>query len=411
MNIEDRLRDALRATANTVDDQTHRPLPERRPRPSLLRRRLVPLGAVVAVLLLLVGFVAAQRLWDDEPAPHLQRTPVMPKFIFSSTLEAGRTPSDPGTYRLEVRESATGRLLDRHQAPKGITFHDVAALSDNRTFYVTSELSSQKPCRTTIQRVRVSDAGKIIALEPVAAPLAGTAVRTAGRLAVTPNGTKLAYALEACGEFERAGPSAERTRIAVIDLVGNTRREWRDSGRGDGANHLSWTADGERLFFVRRVQPKRPGTEEWEAEELRVIDASVPGEAELAANSSVIQTLKAPQVYEAALASPDGRSVITSSAEVQLGVGSSQDFEAQGDGSDSAQSSSNEPVELLELSVQDGRTLRQIRLAGTPRVDVNSYKNDASGLYLLTSGGIVDLHKGGPARPLKGFDSVIDFDW
>ncbi|KAB2345940.1 hypothetical protein [Actinomadura rudentiformis] len=402
MSIEDRLRDALQATANTVDDQTHRPLPERRPRPSMLRLRLVPLGAVAGVLIILVSFLTAQRLWDD-PAERLQRTPVMPKFIFASTVDGGDTPND-SSYSLEVRESATGRLVDRYKAPKGFEFGGVAALSDNRTFYVTSELKSQKPCRTTIQRVRVSDAGKIIGMEPIAGgPVAGVGSGNGG-LAVTPNDTKLAYAVQDCSAERRDEASAERTRIAVVDLVTNTQREWHDSGQGDGANQLSWAADGGHLFFVRRVEHKDSISED--TEELRRIKSSVPGGAQLAGNSKLIQTVKSPSIYVSALARPDGLSVFTSTMELQLGVGS----EEPGSVPDPSRDSQG-PVELLELSAQDGRVLRQIRLASASRLEIAAFKSDASGLYLLTSGGIVDLHKGGPARPLKGLDGVVDMDW
>ncbi|MFI0447121.1 hypothetical protein [Actinomadura sp. 6N118] len=404
MSIEDKLRDALQATANTVDDQVHRPLPEQRPRPSTLRLRLVPLGAVAAVLILLVGFLTAQRLWDD-PAERLQRTPVMPKFIFASTVDGGDTPND-SSFSLEVRESATGRLVDRHKAPKGFEFDGVAALSDNRTFYVTSGPQSEKPCRTTIQRVRVSDAGKIIGMEPIASgPVAGVGPDNGnGPLAVTPNGTKLAYAVLDCSARSSEEAAGERARIVVVDLVTNTQREWHDSGQGDGASQLSWTADGSQLFFVRRVQSRDSSVRY--TEELRKIKSSVSGGAQLAGNSNLIQTVTSPSVYVSALASPDGRSVLTSAMELQLG--------AESGGPNSVPDPSSEaqgPVELLELSAQDGRMLRQIRLASASWLEIFAFKNDASGLYLLTSGGIVDLHKGGPAHPLKGLGGVADFDW
>ncbi|MFG2002067.1 hypothetical protein ACGFNU_23235 [Spirillospora sp. NPDC048911] len=402
MSIEDRLRDALQATAGTVDDQIHRPLPERTPAPSLLKRRLVPLGAVAAVLLVLAGFVTAQRLWDDK-APRLQRIPTMPKFIFMSTVDDSDDPNH-SSYGLEVREAATGRLVDRYKAPRGISFDDVAALGDNRTFYVASEPSSQKPCRTTIQRVRVSDAGKIIALEPIAGgPIAGTKGGNGG-LAVTPNGTKLAFSAAACGNES----SAQEASVAVIDLVNNTRREW--LGAEGGADDLSWDAGGNQLFFVHSKESDDPPGGPGVAEELRVISASVPSGAQLAANSKVIQKIKAPLSYVAALASPDGRSVLTSTQELIVGSDSSENSEHSIGVLKSTEAPSG-PIEFSELSARDGRTIRKFRVASTASLGVVAFKSDASGLYLLTSGGIVDLHKGGRALPVRGLDDEVDLDW
>ncbi|MEU5877563.1 hypothetical protein [Spirillospora sp. NPDC047279] len=413
MTIEDRLRDALRATAGTVDDRPERPLPERSPQASPVRRRLVPLGAVAGVLALLAGFVAAQRFLDD-PAPRLQWTPAMPRFVFASTHGNGGSddPDGGGPYGLEVRESATGRLVDRFEASPGVEFGQVAALRDNRTFFVTSEPVTRRPCRTTVQRVSVSGGGRIIAMEPVAGgPVAGT-VPGAGGLAVTPDGARMALAVEKCDEAERIEAAAGNARIVTADLATGARREWPDSGLGDGASNLSLTEQGDRLFFSRRVQNKNPLEGDGGSEELRVMNVSAPSGSLLGRDAAGVAVARAPRTFAAVLASPDGRSVITAEAEFKAGVLPSEDAGSPGASPGPQQNvPPQEGFYLLELSAQGGRVLRRIAVRPVEGPDLVVFKNDASGRYLLTSGGIVDLREDGRLRPLKGLDDVIDVDW
>src|SRR5262245_29890856 len=99
--LEDRLRDALNAAAAMVDERVERPLPERLPerrRAPRSSRRLLPVLAAAAVLLLLVGAVGLRYL-VDEKEPVLRRVPGIPKFIVAVMPATQSLPT-----RVEVRD-------------------------------------------------------------------------------------------------------------------------------------------------------------------------------------------------------------------------------------------------------------------------------------------------------------------
>ncbi|GAA2596770.1 hypothetical protein SMC26_00640 [Actinomadura fulvescens] len=371
MRIEDRLRDALRATADTIDDDRYRPLPERPRRPSL-RARLAPVLAPLAVVILLVGFLAA-RQWSEPDEPERPQHPpaAMPKFFAALKEGTGDTRS-----RLHVRESGTGRVLDTFRAPWGITLQAVTTTAGGQTFLATSRPVSGKPCASSIHRVRVNGEGKIIQNEFLNAGNIRGGTNESGSIAVTPDGRHLAYAAGTCD-------GGDNTELGIIDLETGRQRVWKETGDASLGN-LSWSRDGERLFFVRHLA---------ESGEARMMDVSNAQEGTVGDRSEPLWRSDRDQSVRGVVPDATGGKVVVATFQ-----GASRDGK-QRQGS-----------EVLEIAVDTRRVVGRVlsRRDLPHRFDI--FQPDVTGRYILTSEGIIDLHFPTVVRE-SGKTHGVDADW
>jgi len=403
-DIEGRLRDALIAAADTVDETRPRPLPARpRTRPGsagVPHRLLMPVLAAGAIVLLLAGVVGVKGLRDEQVRRSAQQAEErMPRFFVASVPSAEGRRS-----RLEIRDSGSGRVLDAEPAEAGADFREVAAAADNRTFFAISERLSAR-CQIAISRLSVSDSGTIMRSDPVpGSDVEGTA-RGSGTLAVSPDGKMVSYGIGGCPESSKGGVGG--SVFGVLDTGTGTRTEWLGAGTLEYAG-MSWSGDGRYLFFVRTV------LSDWdsvERQELRRIDLS--GDAgdragyQLERGSTLIRGVDAPRMIAGIAAGKDGREVLTVEAGTAVPASPAPSVRGSADAWVAAADTGN----LLRISAADGRVLRSRDQQGMVSFGHPLLKGDASGRYLLTNAGALDTSGDEPARPISGLADVYDADW
>ncbi|WP_131739553.1 hypothetical protein [Actinomadura roseirufa] len=421
-DLEDRLREALRAAAETVDETRSRPLPELgagavRSRWWEAHRRLTPVLAAAAVVLLVGGVVSVRELLHGGGRrPVQQAGSAMPRFFVTSVLAGGGQRS-----RLEIRDSGTGRVLDAEPAAPGVDYREVAAAADNRTFFAISEPRTGGRCRIVIDRLSVSEAGIITQRDPVVGAKVPGTVRDSGSLAVSPNGKMLSYGAGGCSAEARAGGGDGI--FGVIDTGTGQRWEWPDSGGGTYRG-MSWSGDGRYLFFVRAVMRNKGRQEVIERQELRRLEVTGRVRGEVKEASTLIRGVDAPRRFAGTAAGRDGREVTISESgrEAEDAWSGVPGREAAGEAASArpwaestlradAWASTSLLGDLLRISVADGRVLRASTQRGTATFDHPLLKGDVSGRFLLTDLGALDTAGGGTAHPIAGLAHVFDADW
>jgi hypothetical protein len=254
--IEDRLRDAYRAAAETVQPETIRDLPSQATRPARSRARsrrtraLIPLAAAAAVTAVVTGLAVTVSLLGTgsrQPGGTPSLGPGVPLFY----VEALKI--NP----LEVYDTATGQVVATIQAPKG-TFFDgqVAALAGDRTFLTAATPGSLStdlnPCVSRLYEFQLNDAGQPGPLIPLHITVPGW-LDGSNSLSVTPDGRMIAYATD-LGCRPIAGSSLE---IGVINLVTRQVRSWtlRQQTGMDVIYSVALSADGRQLVFSQGSFP------------------------------------------------------------------------------------------------------------------------------------------------------------
>jgi hypothetical protein len=228
--LEDRLRDAYRAAAETVRPQTltlRPPLPRRDRRSR--RRWLVPLAAAAAVIAVVAA--AAVLLPRATPGPGTgQADRTTPGYFVA--LKGGQPP-----YMLVVN-ATTGAPGARISPPFSATDLDAVATSDGRTFVVAATQPGQ--CRTALYRFRLSADGTPTALTPFTT-VPGI-VANPWAMAVSGNG-QIAYYAPVCGQSPRV--AVPREFLAVVNTVTGQAKRWTFTNPiGRIAVGLSLSADG-----------------------------------------------------------------------------------------------------------------------------------------------------------------------
>ncbi|WP_436757632.1 hypothetical protein [Streptosporangium sp. V21-05] len=297
--IEDRLRDAFAAGAELVRAEALRPDEDAVRVEAAPRRRglalAVPLVAALLVAAVSVAVPAGMR--GPAPVEPEVKAPPGPRFLLVADNDG-----------VTVRDARTGTVVDRvgvPRTPEG-SFREpggylLAGTGEGAAFYVARSVTSRRThvSTTRFHRVRVDKTGKVADLtRDVIPPVTGTA---ASSLAVTGDGTRLAYSLdgEVCGKdgTSRFCPGA---RLTVVDLPARTKRVWTTNAAGR-IEHLSWAADRRTLGFVAKS-------------EARVLDTAATGTT-LAAARVVVGG----QEVTAATISPDGRVMLVGRTEPPTG--------------------------------------------------------------------------------------------
>ncbi len=335
--IEDRLRAATRAAADTVapgsapplrlPDREHDRGPARRPGPG---RRwpgwAAPLAAAAAVTVIIVGVPIATRL------AHLPQN--RPGLAGTVTVPLRRAPSTPGgavppyavglapgplaaqSTRAVVRATASGAVLATLSPPRGYgSFTWVTGAADDRTFvlaaYGRGPVTGSAPAPTARNAtafflLRLDPAAGMARLTPLPVPaqpdLPGMGSAISG-IALSPDGGKLAVALG-----NQSGPS----ELKLFDLRSGSVRVWhgRRGARIDGyitadelgANPLSWTADGKILAVDQEVR---------QAINVRLLDTTAPGgDLWASARAATFPNWPGGSVAGSAIITPDGTKII-----------------------------------------------------------------------------------------------------
>jgi hypothetical protein len=256
--IEDRVRAAFRADAETVQPDAIPGPPVRparpRPRPSRPRwvRFLIPLTAATAVAAVVVGVSMAVPAMRGpghragtpassapfSPVPKYPKYPLptsgpLPAPVLGTTASRGVPASTPvaGVPRyyvtnviiastvsdqLVVRDTATGSVVGRISPPGSDVFASIAAVAGDRTFVTT--LTGHGCTSSRLYQFRLNDQGQPGPLEPLHVTVPGSISQIGGDLAVTPDGRTIAYNASLCGRAEN--------EVGVIDLATRHVATW-----------------------------------------------------------------------------------------------------------------------------------------------------------------------------------------
>ena len=245
--MEDQLREAFRAAAETVTDRDLPGLPAPRDRSWMARRlpewaprarvrAVIPVAAAACVALIVAATVVVPRVVAGSPdggtATGLAGAP---RFFAGVT---GKSQDNA----LNIYRSATGRVVASVPAPRpDREFEAVARLGGDRT-YVAAAVTGSRACSTQLYRFTISPGGRPSGLTPLSVPqITGMVEELAG----SADGNVLAYKAGLCA------PPYQLT--GVIHLATRQITTWSYGTGGlqppmDG--DLSLTADGSVLGFM-----------------------------------------------------------------------------------------------------------------------------------------------------------------
>jgi hypothetical protein len=265
---EERLGDALRASAAQVRDDRLRPLPEfepgtRQPRraraahwgwlPGAWRSWLGPAAAAVSVALVIGLVLTLTNAVGRAPASPSGVAAPLPKYF-------ARFPAknaDDGS--VEIRSVATGAVAaaapSPHRAGWSLRGAALAAAPDGRTFYVayTAQPSAGSPLpQTWIYRFSTASSG-LTMIKGGMIP-ADVVISRDSALAISPDGGKLALTVAAPDRGVGYPGPGLGGKIIVIDLRTGARTTWAGglglSGHTMLIADVSWTTDERSIVFL-----------------------------------------------------------------------------------------------------------------------------------------------------------------
>jgi len=284
--LEERLRDAFRTEAQTVRPEDI-PGPPARPARrasrqarSGLSRALVPLAAAAAVGAVVAGATLALPQsggrghlgpatsssaparcsspcpagsgfpWPSGPLPF--RKGLVPRPVLGPAASRGvsASASSPGTPPrfyvtfgggpLVVRGTATGAITGKVGAPaRSGGFGTIAAPAGDRTFLAAVLSSQANTCLSQLYQFQLDSQGRPGPLTPLNITIPGS-FSELGTLAVTPDGSTIAYSTTLCG--------TSQGEVGVIRLATRQVRIW--TTYGDNSTWgLSLSSDGRQIAF------------------------------------------------------------------------------------------------------------------------------------------------------------------
>jgi hypothetical protein len=329
MSVEDRVRAATRATADTVREIRPLDLPEesplRLPRIRLARRWAmwmapVTAAAVVAAIALALASVRdARNEPAAPPAPSaVSGTGAFPEYYAAlddpaGTAFDGSGPGrNPGTLNLVVGDTRTGKRLVTFNPPKGQTFGGVTGAADDRTFVVGAwqfpappGIYTSNPAAWYLLRIAPGSRHPAT-LTRLSIPGQPTGTAVSG-IALSPNGRELAVMFQRGTWFK--GPTGPLTLQIYSIPSGRTVRTWAADTKGFPAgfgwywgrysnSSVTWPADGHTLAFAYGILggangPPLGGV--FSGVTLRTLNLTRPGH-DLLADSKVVFSLKAAKI-------------------------------------------------------------------------------------------------------------------
>jgi hypothetical protein len=338
-DVEDRLREAYRAAAETIPpDGIRNPrepvtviAPGRTRRGQRLRaargRILVPLAVAAAIVVIAAGVPALlSGRTPAAPGPSggagtTPAPPASPTAKATARPEKTRPPTTlaipPGTppfflttdggpgTTLYVYQTDTARLVARVTLPHpGDDFYAAAATSD--PLYYVVAVGHAYTCGTRLYAIRLSPDGQSAVYQALSVP---TLPEDVSSLAVTYNARSLAYAGEYCTD-----PSGGQGDIGYVNLATKAISRW-TAPKQEDIGSLSLSASGGEIGFTVGA------TKLFQAEAgLLATDAPAGTVAERAqVIVSAGQLKPAGTVPEGAMLSPDGRTMYVCGAGVSVG--------------------------------------------------------------------------------------------
>ena len=248
-STEDRLRDAFRADAQTIQPGTIRPRADladvSEPAPGgrargigsagPRRRLLISLSAAAAV----IAIVAAAALVSSGSSP------VVPVVGSRTAAPGGPVQAAPRylvgllSNGLGVYNAATGRRITVITPPRaGLEFDAAAATSNDRVFVVAAS-SPHHGCYTDLYRLSLTASGRLASLAPLAVPRVAGALLGSTALTASVSGQVIGYSAGNC--------ASGHGWAGVIRLASRQVRRW--SLTSEGLYSLSMSSDGQTLFF------------------------------------------------------------------------------------------------------------------------------------------------------------------
>ena len=250
ITIEDRLRDAYRAAAETVRPDTIRQLGERavtitrhRSRRSqrATSRMIIPLAAATAVALVAIALAVIipqllPGLRSDIGPGHRGSASPAGRFVVAVTGISGKSAKFVnGGQALSVHNATTGASVATIAAPKRGMYFSGLATGDGRHYI--AELWRTGRCRTWLYEFRLNAAGHPSRLAPFALPAVAQRLNL---IAVSADNTTFAYSGATC--------VGNRTDLATVSLGSMRTTRWTMPGR-EAVGSLSLTADGSVLAY------------------------------------------------------------------------------------------------------------------------------------------------------------------
>ena len=235
--LEDRVRDAYQAAAQTVQPQTLRrtsPMPATGSPPRSRRMNMfAPLAAAMAVIVVIGVGVALPRLLagasGNPAAPRISAPPPAhyPPFRVVVTVSDSNRKS-----KLLVESAATGHVVSTLAPPwQGAMWIDVAATADATRFIAAAEPQSSPYAPTRLYTLTLSARGAVSGLTPLAVPALPGELTS---LAASADGSTVAYTTFGPGDVYEAGVvTGGRTRHWSVP-AGVIAGIWRVSVSGDG---------------------------------------------------------------------------------------------------------------------------------------------------------------------------------
>jgi hypothetical protein len=162
----------------------------------------------------------------------------LPRF-FADTVD-----SVEGNGPLQVRDSATGRLVAEDEHTFGVT---AMAATGARSFVIAAPVGDNFSCVTRLYRPKLSSHGRVGRLSPLSAEVRGEV----WSLAASANGRVIGYAVSGCGKGQPG-------YLGVLDARTGRTRKWRDVSLGGvspgdvavNGPFLSMSAGGRLLAFA-----------------------------------------------------------------------------------------------------------------------------------------------------------------
>jgi hypothetical protein len=277
--LEDKLRDAFRANADTVRPESIQAFDGMPARRVAGRTRLfTAAAAAVAVVAITVGVWGTSSLLHGQahgsgggnpssghrardrglatgPLPVPLLGPQAPRAVAASAPAHGVPPfyvtpepaNVPHASDLVIQSSASGKIVGAVVPPRRKFFASVAAVGDE-TFVTALIPINGQPCVNTLYQFRLSSSGQPGPLAALHITVPGNFNET-NTLAVTPTGRIIAYATYIC--------DTGTEEYGVIDLATRSVRIWTGPGLDSLPAGLSLSADGRLLAFADVGGPAR----------------------------------------------------------------------------------------------------------------------------------------------------------
>ena len=304
-DLEDRLRRDLKDLSERAQPGSTRPLrvpPVRRW--SRAVRWLAPVAATAAVIGVIAGVSLADQSAGRLPAP-LDTPGRMPRYYVTvwQAFVASRVVT-----KAVVHDSATGAMLTTMPVPtltdsQGSTGGlSITAAGDDRTFVITEQPGS--PNVIGFYLLRVAAHGRSASLSRLKLSVPGSL--SVADVALSPDGTRLAMDVQSCN-----ARTCQYTGIRVVTLASGAVSTWTTRANGFPSG-VSWVGNGQVAFDWQSGIHTPPPSQRTE---YRLLSLTRAGRDLMTARAIGSPRPEPTQYMPAALVTPDGSVVVTSTVQ------------------------------------------------------------------------------------------------